>query len=66
MYSSSFAAHDFSKEQSLLKLELELLRTVDWDFDANAADPLFSVLADPGEKKAVRLRKGFECRQPKC
>lgn len=61
VFSSSFSAHDFSKEQLLLKIELELLRNVDWDFDSNVTNDIFAILADSKEKKSVSYRKNFEC-----
>ena len=61
LFSSSFSAHDYSKEQKMLNIELELLRNINWDFDYNIINPIFSILSESKEKKSVSQRKTFDC-----
>lgn len=60
--SSSFSAHEFSKEETQLNLELDLLRNVFWNFDENVSNSIFSILKDSAEKTTVSQRKLFDCK----
>ena len=44
-----------------MNIELELLRNVNWDFDSNVTNPIFSVLSESKEKKFITYRKNFDC-----
>jgi hypothetical protein len=61
VYSSSLSAFEFSKEEKLLEIELELLRNVNWNFDANVQNSIYKILSEPKEKKIVFQRKAFDC-----
>jgi hypothetical protein len=60
IFSSSFSAHEFTKEEKLLNIELELLRNVHWNFDENISNPTFMILNDENESKSLSQRKHFD------
>lgn len=50
---------EFSKESLLLEVEIELLRSMQLDFDAYAKDPVFSYINGEPGNKVLFLRKFF-------